>query len=291
VEWYVSSSSGGGSDIFTRIIADIMVKEGFTKANILVTNKIDGGGEVVRAQVANTAGVLANHTLITFNSGDLMPMVSNTPHRMANFKPIALMAVDKQLLFTGKDSKYKTFRAVIDAIKAGQTVVLGGSKGDDVVTANTLLKEMGWTGSDMPYITYDSSNDAITAILGNHVDIVISKPAAASSYVEAGQMIPILALSTERYTGNLAGAPILSELGDYKDVEVPVWRGVIGPAAMSPEAQAYWSDLLKKVSETENWKKNYLDKFKLLSDYKNFEEVTAYMTKYQNDYMAARGIK
>ncbi|MDR3191798.1 MAG: tripartite tricarboxylate transporter substrate binding protein, partial [Treponema sp.] len=87
VTWYVSSSPGGGSDIFTRTITDIIAKEGFSQATILVNNKTDGGGEVARAQVANTRGALADHTLITFNSGDLMPMVDNTANRIGNFKP------------------------------------------------------------------------------------------------------------------------------------------------------------------------------------------------------------
>ncbi|MDR1931590.1 MAG: tripartite tricarboxylate transporter substrate binding protein [Spirochaetales bacterium] len=290
VDWIVTSSAGGGSDIFTRVISDIMVKEGFSKATIMVTNKTDGGGEVGRAQVANTSSALADHTLLTFNSGDLMPMVKNTPNRIAMFKPIGVLAVDKQLIFINKTSAYKTFQAVIDAVKGGKKVVMGGSKGDDIATYNLLLSEMKWTETQLPYITYDSTNDALTAILGNHVDIVISKPAASAGYVEAGDLLPILALSTERYTGNLSGAPILSELG-YKNVEIPVWRGVVGPAAMSAQAQAYWSDILKKVSETQTWKKDYLEKFKLMSDYKTFEEATAYMTKYQADYMAANGIK
>jgi putative tricarboxylic transport membrane protein len=290
VDWIVTSSAGGGSDIFTRVISDIMIKEGFTKATILVTNKTDGGGEVGRAQVANTSGVLADHTLLSFNSGDLMPMVKNTSNRVEKFKPIGIMAVDKQLIFINKSSTYKTFQEVIDAVKAGKKVVIGGSKGDDIATYNLLLKEMKWTEAQLPYITYDSSNDALTAILGNHVDIVISKPAASAGYVEAGQLLPILALSTERYTGNLSGAPTLSEFG-YKNVEIPVWRGIMGPGTMSAQAQTYWSDILKKVSETEAWKKDYLEKFKLMSDYQTFEEATAYMTKYQNDYMAAEGIK
>jgi putative tricarboxylic transport membrane protein len=287
VTWYVSSSPGGGSDIFTRTITDIIAKEGFSQATILVNNKTDGGGEVARAQVANIQGALANHTLITFNSGDLMPMVDNTANRIGNFKPIAVMAVDKQLLFVGPKSKYRSFKEVISAIESGKTVVLGGSKGDDIATSNKLFKEMKWTEAQMPYITYDSSNDALTALLGGHVDIAISKPAATVGYVEAGQMTPILALATERYEGNLANAPILSELG-YHDVEVPVWRGVAGPAAMSPAAQAYWSALLKKVSESDEWHKNYLDKFKLVGEYKAFEEATAFMTKYQEDYLAAK---
>jgi putative tricarboxylic transport membrane protein len=287
VTWYVSSSPGGGSDIFTRTITDIITKEGFSKATILVNNKTDGGGEVARAQVANTQGALADHTLITFNSGDLMPMIDNTANRIGKFKPIAIMAVDKQLLFAGPKSKYRSFKEVIAAVKSGTPVIMGGSKGDDIATFNELLKEMKWTEAQMPYITYDSSNDALTALLGGHVDMAISKPAATAEYVEAGQMTPILALSTERYGGSLAAAPTLSELG-YRNVEVPVWRGVVGPAAMSPEAQAYWSDLLKKVSESGGWKANYLDKFRLLGEYKTFEEATAFMTKYQEDYLAAK---
>ncbi len=47
VEWVVTSSPGGGSDIYTRIISDIMTKGNMAGGKtILVTNKTDGGGEV-----------------------------------------------------------------------------------------------------------------------------------------------------------------------------------------------------------------------------------------------------
>jgi putative tricarboxylic transport membrane protein len=292
IDWVCSSSAGGGSDIFSRIIADIMVKEGFTTATILVTNKSDGGGEVARTQVANTTGVLADHTLMSFNSGDLLSMLRNTENRMKNFKPLSIMAMDKQLLFIGQESKYKNFKEIIDAIKAGKKVVMGAAKGgDDQATFNQLLKELGWDSAQMPYVVFDSSSEAITAILGDHVDVIISKPAAAISYVEAGQLFPILALASERYTGNLSSAPTLSELGNYKNVEVPIWRGVVGPAAMSSEAQAYWSEALKKITETSAWKTNYLDKFKLVSESQAFQKATSYMNKYQDDFLSEQGKK
>ena len=121
----------------------------------------------------------------------------------------------------------------------------------------------------------------------------LSKPAAASQYVEATNpsehLEPVLALATERYTGNLADAPTLSEIGDYEDVEIPVWRGVVGPANMSPEAAAYWSDLLGKVSETDTWKNDYLEKNKLISNYMTQAEATEYMTQYQADYLVSIG--
>ncbi len=291
IQWMCTSSAGGGSDILTRKISDIMTAQNLVNGQtIVVTNKTDGSGEVGRNEVAGLKKN-ADYQLLTFNSGDLMPMVTNTKNRSSNFRILAVMAVDKQLLFKGKDAKYDTFADVIDAVKAGNKVVIGGSKGDDIATYQALIAELGVSEDQLTYITYDSTGDAITAALGGHVEFVIAKPAAASEYVEAGSLIPILALANERYTGNLADAPTLSEVGDYNNVEVPVWRGVAAPAAMSDEAAAYWSEVLRSVSETDAWKNEYIDANKLIADYMDTTAATEYVTKYEADYMAENGLK
>ena len=292
IQWMCTSSAGGGSDIFTRMIGDIMTTENLVNGQtIVVTNKTDGSGEIGRNEVA-TCKKDPDLQLLTFNSGDLMPMVKNTKNRSSNFRILAIMAVDKQLIFANPETTpYADFASAIEAAKAGTNVVVGGSKGDDVATFTALLEEIGLTTDDMSYITYDSTGDAITAALGGHVDFVISKPAASSEYVEAGKLTPVLALSTERYTGNLADAPTLSEIGDYENVEVPVWRGVAAPAAMSDAAVAYWSEVLGKVAATEKWNTEYLDANKLIGNYLTAAEATEFVTAYEADYMASEGIQ
>lgn len=294
VTWVCTSSAGGGSDIFSREITTILGPEsggglGLVDATMVVDNRTDGAGEIGRNYVATMREGDADVTLLTFNSGDLMPMCDNTDNRVQNFTPLAIMAVDKQLMFKGEYTPYDTFADVIAAVEGGTAVTVGGSKGDDIATYEALIAELGFTEDQMPYITYDSTSDAITAVLGGHVDIVIAKPASASQYVEANRIQPILALSTERYTGNLADAPTLSEVGDYEDVEVPVWRGVVGPANMSDAAADYWSDMLKQVSESEQWQTNYLEKNMLISNYMDRETATQYMMDYQADYLASIG--
>ncbi|WP_242860840.1 Bug family tripartite tricarboxylate transporter substrate binding protein [Defluviitalea phaphyphila] len=291
ISWIVTSSPGGGSDIFTRMISDIMTTENIVEGTIVVTNKTDGGGEIGRNEVAHLTGEKANNTLLTFNSGDLMPMVQNTQNRSSNFRILAIMAVDKQLIFKSEHTKYNDFKEAIEAAKNGESVVIGGSKGDDIATYEAMIEEIGVSQDNMKYITYDSTGDAITAALGGHVEFVISKPAAASEYVEAGLLIPVLALANERYTGNLADAPTLSEIGDYENVEIPVWRGVAAPAAMSDEAVAFWSEALGKVAETEQWKNDYIEKNKLIPDYKDTVEATEYVTQYEKEFMEANGIE
>ena len=302
ITWICTSSAGGGSDIFSRKIADIMKNDNLVNGQtIVVSNETDGSGEVGRNKIATMKGDDANYNLLTFNSGDLMPMVTNTKNRSSNFRILAIMAVDKQLLFSCPNSDSKTdyakaggdqtdFTAAIEAAQNGTFVVIGGSKGDDITTYQKLLAEVGLSDSQMGYITYDSTSDAITAALGGNVDFVISKPAAASQYVESGDLTPVLALSTERFGGNLADAPTLSEIGDYEDVEVPVWRGVAAPAAMSDAAVAFWSEALGKVSASDAWHTEYLQKNQLLDEYKDTVAATEYVTAYEADYMAENGL-
>ena len=302
VTWICTSSAGGGSDIFSRKISEIMTSENLVNGQtIVVSNETDGSGEVGRNKVATMKAGDADYTLLTFNSGDLMPMVKNTKNRSSNFRILAIMAVDKQLLFSCPASEAKTdyakaggdqndFAAAIEAAKNGTFVVIGGSKGDDITTYGKLLAEVGLTEQQMGYITYDSTSDAITAALGGNVDFVISKPAAASQYVESGDLNAVLALANERYSGNLADAPTLSEIGDYENVEVPVWRGVAAPAAMSDEAVAFWSEALGKVSASDAWHTEYLQKNQLIDEYKDTVAATEYVTAYEADYMAANGL-
>ena len=288
VSWVCTSKPGGGSDIFTTQIKDAMKVNGITDANIVTEYITDGSGEVGRLQVSTTNKAKADYTLLTFNSGDLMPMVKNTDNRVENFRPLAIMAVDKQLLFVGEQSKYSSWQEIMDALKSGAKIVIAGSKGDDIETYNKLIAELGVPESQLSYIANDATSGAITSLLGGHVDLCMSKPAAASQYVEAGKMKPVLALSTTRFsTESLKDAPTLSEFG-FNNVEVPVWRGVSAPKAMSDEAYAFWADCLKKASETAEFKA-YLSKNGLEPMYLFGAEAEAYMLDYQKTYIASIG--
>ena len=288
VSWVCTSKPGGGSDIFTTQIKDAMKVNGITDANIVTEYITDGSGEVGRLQVSTTNKAKADYTLLTFNSGDLMPMVKNTDNRVENFRPRAIMAVDKQLLFVGEQSKYSSWQEIMDALKSGAKIVIAGSKGDDIETYNKLIAELGVPESQLSYIANDATSGAITSLLGGHVDLCMSKPAAASQYVEAGKMKPVLALSTTRFsTESLKDAPTLSEFG-FNNVEVPVWRGVSAPKAMSDEAYAFWADCLKKASETAEFKA-YLAKNGLEPMYLFGAEAEAYMLEYQKNYLVSIG--
>lgn len=289
VTWYCTSSPGGGSDIFTRAIVDIInSKKLIGDQNIVVQYQTDGAGEVGRYMVANTKADKADYTLLTFNSGDLMPMCKNTDNRIENFKPISHMAVDEHLIFVGEDSKFNNFKEVIAAMQDKKYIVMAGSKGDDIACYDALCSTLKVTKDQFAYIANDSTSAAITAMLGKHMDLLIAKPASAFQYVEAGKLKPILALADTRFSGILGDAPTLSELG-YTNISIPNWRSVVGPKTMSPEAVQFWSNVMQTVAQSDEWKNGYIAKNKLIPAYKNANDYLAYVTTYQADYLKTIG--
>ena len=291
VDFVVTASAGGGSDIFARQISDILAREGYVTQTIVVTNDSAAVGEPARARVSGARGAIADHTIMVFNAGDLMTMVTNTPRRVSDFTPLGILATDFQLLYVSRTGRFQSFQDIMDAVNRGERVVAGGGRGDDQLTFEMLLREMGWTEAQVPYIIYMSSTEAIVATLGDHLDVVISKPAASNPFVEAGDLIPVLALAPQRYTGNLAGAPTVSEIGPFNNVYFPVWRGVAGPAAMSAGAQAFWSEVLRRVAETRTWRYDYLERFQLIPGFIGYGEVVPFMTNFQREFMTMQGIR
>ena len=276
VEFMVSSSAGGGSDIFTRTITDIISKEGIMDNSFVVNNMVDGNGQISRRQVKDAKGDDANSTLLCFSTGDLSAMLSNGGLTMADFKPVAILAADKHLMFTNaKSSKYASFEEVVEAAKAGEQIVVGGTASDERNVYDMLTQELGLE-DNFSYIVYGSASETITALLGGHIDLGIAKPAASKEYVVSGDITPVLALSSERFSEPFQDAPTAEELG-YGVIELPVWRGVIASANMSDEAVAYWNDVFKQVTETDAWATDYLEKNLLVNNYMNVEDTTATM--------------
>lgn len=276
VEFMVSSSAGGGSDIFTRTITDIITKNGIADNSFVVNNQVDGAGQISRRHVKDAKGDAADSTLLCFSTGDLSSMLSNGGLTMADFRPIAILAADKHLMFTNaKTSKYASFEDIVAAAEAGQQIVVGGTSSDERNVYDLLVQSLGLEDK-FSYIVYGSASGTITALMGGHIDLGIAKPAASKEYVVSGDIAPVLALSTERFGEPFQDAPTAEELG-YGTIELPVWRGVIGSVNMSDEAVNYWNDVFKQVTETEQWTTDYLEKNLLVNNYMNVEDTTATM--------------
>ena len=279
VQWYCTSSPGGGSSIFTQTIIEIIKEEGLVDQEILINYKTDGGGAVGRREVSRKQS--GGHTLLTFNNGDLQPLVQIENGDLDDFTPLAVMATDGQVLLVRSDSRFETAEDLISALEAGERVIMGGSKGDDVNLYNKIAEEVG---GDLEYLMSDSTGDALTQILGGSIEVVIAKPAASFQLVKSGELRPIMVATRDRLSGDF-DAPTLKELG--YNIELTVYRGIVGPKDMPAEAVEFWSDVFTKVAATSQWKEGYLDKFLLNGNHLPADEAVGYMQAFEDIYTAA----
>ncbi|MBB6480076.1 tripartite tricarboxylate transporter substrate binding protein [Spirochaeta isovalerica] len=276
VEWVVTSSAGGGSSIFTQTITEIIKNEGLVDQNIVINYKTDGGGAVGRRMVSTMKNEA--HTLLTFNSGDLQPMVQMEGGDLDGLTPLAVMALDGQIILVNKNSEYKTINDIINALKNGKRMIMGGSKSDDEAIYNAMKKEVG---GDMEYLRSDSTGEALTQLLGGHVDMAIAKPAASFDLVKSGELLPVVAAGGSRFADPF-DAPTFKELG--YDIEFEIYRGIVGPADMPAAAVEFWTEVFRKVSQSDSWKNDYISKFLLVSNFKGGDEARAYMQKFEDMY-------
>jgi putative tricarboxylic transport membrane protein len=102
-------------------------------------------------------------------------------------------------------------------------------------------------------VVFQSGSQAITAMMGKHVDVV---PASVGSWVgprKSGQVRVISVSSAKRLDGEFSDVPTLREQG--LDVVVSVSRTITGSPGLSEPQIRFWRDALAKTFAMPEWKR------------------------------------
>ena len=109
-------------------------------------------------------------------------------------------------------------------------------------------------GQESTRLRWESSGaNAITALLGGHVQVV---PASVGLWVgptKAGQARLIAVSAPKRMGGEFADVPTWREQG--VDAVVSVWRMITAPPGLTPAQIAYWQEVLRRTTQTPEWKR------------------------------------
>jgi putative tricarboxylic transport membrane protein len=126
----------------------------------------------------------------------------------------------------------------------------------------------------MDYIAFAGGGEATTALLGGNVAFLSTGIGESVAQLEAGTIRALAITAPERLTSPLLkDVPTVKESG--YDVVYEIWRGIFGPADMSPEAKAYWETTLKKMVDSPTWKAqlvklNWRDAYASSADFTTF---------------------
>lgn len=281
IEIIVPFSAGGASDQMARTIQGIIQKNGFTKQPLVVVNKPAAAGGEAMLDIKKAAG--DPHALLTTSSGIFMtPMTTKLPVAWTDFTPIAMMAQDAFALWVKADAPYKTPKDFIDAAKAATPPLkVGGtaSKREDNLLAIAMERE---TGAKFAYIPHSGGGAASTQLAGGHIDADTNNPAEDVANWRGGATRPLCVFSEtplpykEKVTADMAWGDIPTCPSQGLNVTYQMLRGMFMPGGVTPEQQAYYVELFKKVSETPEWK-DYMARNALVPDFRDGDAYVAFL--------------
>jgi len=243
---------GGGSDVMARTLSNVIAELNLLPVKVLVENQPGSQSAKGYGMVAGRKG--DEYTLATVSvSFFTTPLRGGTSYNYKSFTPIAGIATSPYIMVVSSKSKYKT---VSDFKNAGSlTTGSTGAVSDPAILSNIIKKSLN---VNIRVVPFDGEGEIITELLGGRIDFALLNPSEAIGLIQAGSVRP-LAVSTTKRLAKFANVPTFKEQGF--DIDYVQVRGVVMPPGVSPKAVAYWEGVLKKVAESDNWRKQYIDRF------------------------------
>jgi putative tricarboxylic transport membrane protein len=255
VEIIATNAPGGGSDRILRLMSNVLQERKQLSVPVNVVNKPGAGGAVSYAYLNQHPGdghflVLGSKAILTNN------IVGRGPH-YAEVTPVAHLFSEYISITVKPDSPLKSAKDMMERLKKDPSAVsfgiatsLGGANHQAAAAA---LKAAGIDVRKMRTVIFPSGGAATTAMLGGHVDVVPITAAFAGSMAKQGQVRVIAVTAPARMPGVLAEVPTWREQGF--DAVVTNWRVMFGPKGMSEPQVAYWEEALRRLSDSDEWKK------------------------------------
>jgi len=237
-----------------RFLVKAIRDNNLADANFVVANKPGGNGQIASAYVMKKRG--RPNTWMTLASGQIsIPLAGLGKIKATDFTALAQVAGDVNLLVVAKDSPFKSVEDVAEAARAkpGKLNVGGSATAAEDHICTYLLGKA--TGTKMNYTAFSGGGEVMSNLLGGHIDVAWANPNECISQVKGG-LARMLAVTKEDRLALLPDVPSFKELG-YNLVFWQV-RGVHGPPNMPKEARDWAVNLLKKATETDTWKNEYL---------------------------------
>jgi len=272
LDWTIAFGPGGGNDIMSRTLIDILDKHDLYPGDIVAENRQGGSGAVGWGYLYNQSG---NPYAISSTSGSYIttPLQADTPWGPTAFTPIALLATDDLVLLVNGDSEIDSFEQFIEQAKAEPPTIGGiGAVNVDFIVPTLLAEKAGF---EFDYVSFNAAGELNTALLSNALDAIVSNPGEVLGLIESGDM-KALAYSGQETPASLGEIPTFEEAGYPVNISMP--RGLILAPDAPEEAQEWWIETMKKVVETPEWQQ-YIETNNLTENIRYGEEFRTFLAQ------------
>lgn len=259
IEVVIPKNPGGGTDTSARTIIEF-AKDAMPKGRIFVpVNKPAGNGltgliEVAKARPDGYKLVMTTVELAMF------PHQGKSPVTYEDFTPLATTIADPVVVVVNASSPYTNLQEFIDGAKANPGNLKVGNSGMGAIyhlAAVNIEQMLGVKFNHIPY--NEGTGPSIAALIGNHLDAVLTTPGSVKSQVDAG-MLRILGVMDENRFELVPDVPTFKEaLNLDVNVKMRAWA-VLATTAKVPdnvkqELVAAFTEVVKKPEYQEALKK------------------------------------
>jgi tripartite-type tricarboxylate transporter receptor subunit TctC len=274
----VGQDAGGSTDLIARAVAEGMAED--LGVSVPVVNRAGANGALATEEVA--AKPADGHELILLNAS----LITITPLAVSEDEAVSLdnlevlkgLSQDDYVLLASAESGFETFDDLKDAsgdVTYGTTGVGTGSQ----LAQAVLFAQADVEGTAVPF---DSGSPALTAVVGDQVQVATVQLGEAKPQIDAGKVVPLLAFSAER-NQFLPDVPTAVEEG--YDVPVSQYRAVAAPKGLPEDVKARLVESIDAAIATDTYQS--FNENNLLTPHEiSGEEVTAEWTELAEKYKA-----
>jgi tripartite-type tricarboxylate transporter receptor subunit TctC len=228
IKLVVPFPAGGGTDIFSRVIANKLTET--LKWVVIVDNKPGAGGNIGVDAVAKSPP--DGYTIGMGQTSNLAinpTLYSKLPYDpLKDLVPIVLVADAPLVLVVPANSPFKTVADLVAAAKKKPGDLTFGSPGNGTVAHLTGELFQTAAGIKFQHIPYKGSAQALTDLMGGQVQAYMSSIPTALSHIKGGKLRALAVTSTKRAPA-LPDVPTIAEAG-YQGFDANTWFGLVAPA-------------------------------------------------------------
>ena len=239
----VPYAPGGSNDNFARVMAKGLSTA--LKQTVIVDNKPGASGNSGTALVAKSAP--DGYTLVAVSSSLVTNAAIQTKlpfDAVKDLAPVAMMAKGPFIVAVNNEFPARTPKELVAALKAAPGKYAYASSG--IASTNQFATEQlkALSGTFVLHVPYKGIGPALTDLIGNQVQLLISSGPSIMPHVRSGRIRAIAVTSAQP-------SPIAPELPPMA-VAVPgydfeAWWGLLAPAGTPPEIVAKLNTEVNKV--------------------------------------------
>ena len=252
IQLIVPYGAGGSTDLLARAIATVAPK--YFPQPLVVVNKGGGGGIPGRVDVVRSKA--DGYTLLFgWGSGEdlVVPHQRKLPYDLfTDLETVCRMSIHSIALAVPSSSPYKSLADLVKAAKGKEYVTASVStKGASVDVTFLLFGKAA--GIKVTTIPGAGGADAITKLVGGHVDFGGGHPSEVLPHMKAGRL-RALAVALEQRDPSIPEVPTFKESG-YDVVTAGSVKGVAAPKGTPRDVIAYLERKFKEVADDPEFKR------------------------------------